>query len=76
MNVQGVRATRDLIVQGEISAHEVLDETLARLAATEPSVNAFLTVDEAHARSQIDALEARVADGETPGDLWGVPFSV
>lgn len=76
MNAQSARATRARIVQGEISAHEILDETLARLAGAEPSINAFLTVDETHARSQIDALAARLANGETPGLLWGVPFSV
>lgn len=68
--------TRTLIVERKISAHEVLDEALARLAAVEPSVNAFITVDEAHARAQVDALETRLAKGEKPGVLWGVPFSV
>lgn len=76
MNCLSARETRDLIVSGEITAHDALDDTLARLAAAEPSVNSFITVDEAHARAEVDALSVRLAGGEKPGPLWGVPFSV
>lgn len=68
--------TRDAVVRGDVSADEVLDAAFERLAAAEPRIHAFLTVDEAHARAQAHALEERRAAGEDPGPLWGVPFSV
>jgi aspartyl-tRNA(Asn)/glutamyl-tRNA(Gln) amidotransferase subunit A len=60
----------------EISAREVADAALARIAATEPSANAFIHVDAEGARAAADALDARIAGGEEPGPLAGVPVSV
>lgn len=67
---------RNAVVDGVLSAGEVLDETLAGIGKTDPSLHAFLTVDEEHAREQVRELDRRRAAGEEPGPLWGVPFSV
>jgi len=75
---------------GELSAREVLESTLARIAAVdgvpgtldgdpeaEPDkVHAFITLTAERARAQADAVDAKVAAGEDPGPLAGVPFTV
>ena len=51
----------------------------ARLAAIErhePVLNCFTTVLADTARHEAEALDRRIAAGETPGPLWGVPFAV
>jgi aspartyl-tRNA(Asn)/glutamyl-tRNA(Gln) amidotransferase subunit A len=80
------------IKRGEVTATEVLDSTLARLQSVEgraPStdaytplaedlerVHAFITVTEARARRQAQEVDRKVAAGEDPGPLAGVPLSV
>ncbi len=61
---------------GELSAVEVLDEHLARVALRESEVHAFNHLDEAAARDAAAALDRRVAAGEDPGPLAGVPLAV
>ncbi|WP_428392759.1 AtzE family amidohydrolase [Lichenicoccus sp.] len=51
----------------------------ARLAAIErhdPVLNCFTTVLANSARHEAEALDRRIAAGEMPGPLWGVPFAV
>jgi aspartyl-tRNA(Asn)/glutamyl-tRNA(Gln) amidotransferase subunit A len=65
-----------MIARGEVSAVEVTQAHLDRIAAVEPSVHAFLYVD---AQGALDA--ARVVDdarsrGEQLGPLAGVPIAV
>ncbi len=61
---------------GRRSAREVLDEHLARITRRDPELHAFnlVTVDEA--RRQAAAVDARVAAGEDPGPLAGVPLAL
>lgn len=67
---------RNAVVAGDVSAREVTLEALARIRSVDGELNSFLTVDEEHALAQVADLERRAAEGETPGPLWGVPFSV
>ena len=60
----------------ELSAHEVTDAALARIAATEPQANAFIHVDAEGARAAADAIDRTLAAREDPGMLAGVPVSV
>ncbi len=62
--------------EGEVSAAEVAEDALARLAAVNPAINAVIAEmpDEARAAAaQVDAARARGAD---PGPLAGVPVTV
>jgi Asp-tRNA(Asn)/Glu-tRNA(Gln) amidotransferase A subunit family amidase len=59
---------------GSLSANEVVETALRRIAAIEPSIHSFITVSAEIAReraAQIDALP----QSEKQGDLLGVPFS-
>lgn len=57
----------------EVSAREVAEAFLARIGAVEPKVKALLTVTAEKARAQADAVDAKLAAGEDPGALAGVP---
>lgn len=70
-------ATRlaELIRSREISPVEVMQAHLDRIEATNPQVNAIVTVAEG-ALNAAKAAEAAVMAGETLGPLHGVPFTV
>jgi aspartyl-tRNA(Asn)/glutamyl-tRNA(Gln) amidotransferase subunit A len=60
----------------ELSPVEVVDATLARVERFEPALNAFVALRADAARADARALEARIARGEDPGPLAGVPFGI
>jgi aspartyl-tRNA(Asn)/glutamyl-tRNA(Gln) amidotransferase subunit A len=72
----GVRDAAARIRRRELSSVEVVRAALARVAAVEPRVRAFLTVSEAEALAAADAIDRRVAAGDDPGTLTGVPIGV
>jgi aspartyl-tRNA(Asn)/glutamyl-tRNA(Gln) amidotransferase subunit A len=59
-----------------LSPVEVTQAVLARIAALQPSLNAFVLVDEAAALDAARASEARWMKGEPLGIVDGVPTSV
>jgi aspartyl-tRNA(Asn)/glutamyl-tRNA(Gln) amidotransferase subunit A len=59
-----------------VSARHVISAALARIAAIDAKVNAFTDVTGARAIAAADAVDARLAAGESPGALAGVPFAV
>ena len=61
---------------GGLSAVEVAKAALARIAARDPALNSFTAVTEARALADARAVDARLARGEDPGPLAGVPFAV
>ncbi|HEY5888350.1 MAG TPA: Asp-tRNA(Asn)/Glu-tRNA(Gln) amidotransferase subunit GatA [Acidimicrobiales bacterium] len=61
---------------GERSAREVLDEHLAVIEARDGELHAFNLVLVDEARAAADAIDARVAAGEDPGPLAGVPVAL
>ncbi len=61
---------------GERSAREVVGAHLARIEAHEGEVHAFNLVLADDARVAADAIDARVAAGEDPGPLAGVPVAL
>ncbi len=65
-----------LIERGELSPVELTDAVLARLAATEPHLNAFITRTEEAARAAARAAEAEIAAGRYRGPLHGIPISL
>jgi aspartyl-tRNA(Asn)/glutamyl-tRNA(Gln) amidotransferase subunit A len=62
--------------QGEVSATEVLEESLSRIEARNPELNAFLRLDEEGARAAAARVDALVSAGEDPGALAGVPVAL
>jgi len=63
---------------GERSALEVTDTYLATLSEQEPSIQSFITVDEAAAREQAKAIDKRIAEEgwEAVGPLAGIPMGI
>jgi aspartyl-tRNA(Asn)/glutamyl-tRNA(Gln) amidotransferase subunit A len=61
---------------GEITARQVVEEHLARIGAHDGAVHAFLEVTAEGARAAADAIDLRVAKGEDPGPLAGVPVAL
>ncbi|MEZ5657824.1 MAG: amidase [Burkholderiaceae bacterium] len=64
------------IARHELTAAQLTEAALARIAATEPEVNAFIHIDTDGARAAAEALDRRLASGDRPGPLAGVPVSV
>ena len=61
---------------GERTAVDVLEEHLARIDEREGDVHAFNLVTAESARAAAAAIDARVAAGEDPGPLAGVPVAL
>ncbi|HEX4700345.1 MAG TPA: Asp-tRNA(Asn)/Glu-tRNA(Gln) amidotransferase subunit GatA [Actinomycetes bacterium] len=68
--------TAAAVAAGEASAVDVVDAHLARIAAVDPAVHAFLHVDADGAREAARRVDARRAAGETLGPLAGVPIAL
>ncbi len=81
-----------LVRQRKASAVEILESCLKRIesvdgrpgslepgevhSSDENSVHAFITLNAERARAQAEAVDLKVAAGEDPGPLAGVPFTV
>ncbi|MBP7630582.1 MAG: Asp-tRNA(Asn)/Glu-tRNA(Gln) amidotransferase subunit GatA [Acidimicrobiales bacterium] len=61
---------------GERSAREVVDVHLAAIEAREAEIHAFNLVTADAARAAADDVDRRVAAGEDPGPLAGVPIAL
>ncbi|MCC6660666.1 MAG: Asp-tRNA(Asn)/Glu-tRNA(Gln) amidotransferase subunit GatA [Phycisphaerales bacterium] len=59
-----------------VSAAQVCRDALARIDAANPRLNAFLQVFHDRALEQARAIDARMARGEDPGPLAGVPVAL
>jgi AtzE family amidohydrolase len=61
---------------GRLSAESVTSAALARIRTHNPTLNCFTTVLEEQALTDARRLDARIAAGEDPGPLAGVPVGV
>ncbi len=61
---------------GEVGAGEVVEAYLERIAEVEPAAGAWLEVFEEEARRGAAEVERRIAAGEDPGPLAGVPLAL
>src|SRR6478752_5276259 len=59
----------------EISARELLDLHLERIAARNPQLNAIVSLDEERARAGAAAADEALASGAEVGPLHGLPFA-
>ncbi|HUI34327.1 MAG TPA: amidase, partial [Stellaceae bacterium] len=65
-----------LVAARSVSPVELVDDALARIEATQPSLNAFITVCAEEARAAAWEAEAAVMLGDPLPPLHGVPFAV
>ena len=71
-----VQEIRDRIVGKEVSATEIMAETLSRMESLEPTLNAFVTPTPERAMEAAREADRLLAEGGEPGPLHGVPISV
>lgn len=65
-----------LVRQKRASPVEIVEDVLARIAALEPRLNAFVALDAEGARAAARAAESAVMAGEALGPLHGVPVTI
>lgn len=65
-----------LLRSKEVTACEILDDTLARIDAVEPKVDAFLSVTADTARAKAKEVDEKIARRETLGVLAGIPVGI
>ncbi|MDX6257444.1 MAG: aspartyl-tRNA(Asn)/glutamyl-tRNA(Gln) amidotransferase subunit [Frankiales bacterium] len=68
--------TAESIASGEVSAVEVTQAHLDRIAAVDGKVHAYLHVDTEGALASAAAVDARRGSGETLGPIAGVPLAL
>lgn len=68
--------TATAIRSGTDSAVSVMQRAIGRILLRNGAVNAFVHLDIARALARAEAIDARLARGEDPGPLAGVPFGV
>jgi amidase len=71
----GVASQADLVRRGDVSAHELVELSLDRIARLDKELNAFAAVYRERALAEADAADRRRQSGED-GPLLGVPVAV
>src|SRR5690606_6770866 len=66
---------RRMLGEGRVSAVEITESTLERLAAVNPSINAVVREMPEEALAAARAIDAAIARGDDPGPLAGVPVT-
>src|SRR5262249_36703743 len=61
---------------GKVRARDVVAGALARIDERDGALNAFTRVLSEHALADADTIDRRLAQGDDPGPLAGVPFAV
>lgn len=69
-------ATASDLREGRISAAELVEACLARIAADEPRLHCFAHLDPSHARAQAELADAARRAGRPLGPLHGLPVAV
>jgi aspartyl-tRNA(Asn)/glutamyl-tRNA(Gln) amidotransferase subunit A len=67
--------TVEAVTAGTLSAVEVAEATLARIAARQPVLNCFIRVDEEGIMAAAQAADARRTRGDPLGPLHGAPLA-
>ncbi|UDL95980.1 AtzE family amidohydrolase [Lichenihabitans sp. PAMC28606] len=64
------------VASGEVSAREIVEASLARIALIDPNIGAFTTVTADRALARASAVDDARRNGSELGPLAGVPFAV
>ena len=70
------REAADRVRRREVSAVDLTRAALARIAEKDAQIGAFLTLNDVEAVAAAEAIDRRVAAGQDPGPLAGVPVGV
>ncbi|MBW1700672.1 MAG: amidase [Deltaproteobacteria bacterium] len=65
-----------LVRSKELSPVELMGETLKRLEAVNPTLNAFVAIRAEQAMEEAKDMAERIASGDDPGPLAGIPIGV
>ena len=76
MHFKSATGIARLIRERKVSAVEVLEHFLARVAKYNPELNAIIWLDLERARVCARAADASLAGGEVWGPLHGVPMTI
>jgi aspartyl-tRNA(Asn)/glutamyl-tRNA(Gln) amidotransferase subunit A len=71
-----VAALASKVRDRKVAARELVQAALDRIDAVNPTINAFVAVDGERALIEAGRLDERIAGGEEPGPLAGIPFGV
>jgi aspartyl-tRNA(Asn)/glutamyl-tRNA(Gln) amidotransferase subunit A len=71
-----ISSMRDAVRTGEIKAKTLVEESLKRAKASQPKLNAFISICEEEALERAEAIDMAVSAGKDPGPLAGVPIAV
>ncbi|MEI7666119.1 MAG: amidase, partial [Synechococcaceae cyanobacterium ELA263] len=72
----GIAEWRGKLQRGEVSARELTEQHLARIAVVDPTVHAFLEVTAERARADADRIDAARRSGEALPPLAGIPLAI
>ncbi len=72
---KNMKELASLIQTKEISPVELVEQSLEKIAETEPKINAFITVLEGQAREEAKQAEKEIMNGNYKGVLHGIPYS-
>ena len=64
------------ISAGEVSASQCVADSLGQIKAQNESLNAMISVCDEAAQAEAEAIDAKIAAGETVGPLAGVPIAI
>ncbi len=68
--------TADLVRQRKKTAQDVLEECIEQINAKNPALVAFVHMDIESATESAQEIDRKIANGEDPGPLAGVPFGI
>jgi aspartyl-tRNA(Asn)/glutamyl-tRNA(Gln) amidotransferase subunit A len=72
----GIAEWRAQLRRGEVSARELTETHLKRIAAVDPTIHAYLEVTAERARSDADRIDAARAAGADLPPLAGIPLAI
>src|SRR5260221_12869319 len=72
----GAIVIASLVGERKLSATQTVSAALSVIEALDPTINAFTCVLREKALADAASLDKRIAAGEDPGPLAGVPFAV
>jgi Asp-tRNA(Asn)/Glu-tRNA(Gln) amidotransferase A subunit family amidase len=67
---------RQMVLDGRISSVELIEASLRRISEVDPQLNAFVTLDADGARAAAAESDRKLAAGQNPGLLHGIPICV
>src|ERR1700693_844697 len=76
LNGLSIESIRAGLLAKKFSAEELARQSLAYAEAENPKTNAYLTLSPERALNAALAVDAKIANGEDPGPLAGVPIAV